>query len=197
MAIKLISNYSKKAGLPNFSSHQFSVCVETELTDLGQVQGEVTRLYSLLQDAVDREMQHVGFVPDEVYGMGPAQDESIQRNDNDCCQSQGKDPRHDARGGASRRDPAWKCSDKQKELILKLVLEHDLDRNVIEELAIERFGHGVRELNKLQASGLIDEILETYASNGNSNGNGNGNHRRNGNGGYGRSRSTAGKGGRS
>lgn len=178
MAIKLIANYAKKAGLPGYSSHQFSVSVETELTDLGGVQGEATRLYSLLQDAVDREMQHVGFVPDEAYGMEPPNGANSPKSDNGN--------RH------VRKDTSWKCSDKQKEFILKLVTEHDLDRNVIEELAIERFGHGVRELNKLQASGLIDELLETYS------GNDNGKRRNgNGNGGYNRSRSNAGKGGRS
>lgn len=31
MAIKLIANYSKRLGLPGYSSHQFSVSVETEL----------------------------------------------------------------------------------------------------------------------------------------------------------------------
>ena len=30
MALKLIANYSKRLGLPGYSSHQFSVCVETE-----------------------------------------------------------------------------------------------------------------------------------------------------------------------
>ena len=188
MAIKLIANYSKKAGLPGFSSHQFSVSLEAELVDLGDVQGEATRLYSLLQDAVDREIQHVGFVPEEGYGVDPD-------NPNGGTNGNGHTPSNGNGSRPPRRDSAWKCSDKQKDLILKLVNEHDLDRNVIEELAIERFGHGVRELNKLQASGLIDEMLETYASNGNGDG-----RRRGSSGGYprNRSRSTgAGKGGRS
>lgn len=30
MAIKLIANFSKRLGLPGYSSHQFSVSVETE-----------------------------------------------------------------------------------------------------------------------------------------------------------------------
>lgn len=30
MAIKLIANYSKRLGLPGYSSHQFSVSVETD-----------------------------------------------------------------------------------------------------------------------------------------------------------------------
>jgi hypothetical protein len=56
----------------------------------------------------------------------------------------------------------WKCSDKQRELILNLVDEHALDKHAIEALAIERFGKGVRQLNKIEASGLIDELLDTY-----------------------------------
>ena len=32
MAIKLIANYSKRLGLPGYSSQQFSVSVETELS---------------------------------------------------------------------------------------------------------------------------------------------------------------------
>jgi hypothetical protein len=139
MAIKLIANYAKRLGLPGYSSHQFSVSLEAELMDLGDIQGEAARLYGLLQDAVDREIQHVGFVPDEVYGMGAPKD-------------------------AGRAETAWKCSDKQKELILKLVDEHGLDRRGVEALAVERFGHGVKALDKLQASGLIDELIETHGS---------------------------------
>jgi hypothetical protein len=29
-------------------------------------------------------------------------------------------------------------------------------------LAVERFGKGVRQLNKVEASGLIDELLDTH-----------------------------------
>ena len=61
-----------------------------------------------------------------------------------------------------QRGPAWKCSDKQKDLILKLVEEHQLDKADIEALAVERFGKGVRLLNKVEASGLIDELLDTH-----------------------------------
>ncbi len=72
MAIVLEANYAKKLGLPNFSSHQYSVTIRTELTDLTQVEAESTRLYGLLQEAVDREIQEVGFMPDaSCYGMYP------------------------------------------------------------------------------------------------------------------------------
>ena len=139
MAIKLIGNYAKRLGLPGYSSHQFSVSIETELTDSGDIQGEATRIYHLLQDAVDREIQMTGFVPDEAYGLSNG-------------------PSHS--GPSSNGNGRWSCSDKQKELILKLVTEHDLDRDVIEEIALDRFGSGVKALNKLQASGLIGELIE-------------------------------------
>ncbi len=40
MAITLEANYSKKLGLPGYSSHQYSVTVRTELADLNQVDVE-------------------------------------------------------------------------------------------------------------------------------------------------------------
>jgi hypothetical protein len=36
MAVKLIANYAKKLGLPGYSSHQFSISVETELTQVDE-----------------------------------------------------------------------------------------------------------------------------------------------------------------
>jgi len=167
MAIKMIGNYAKRLGLPGYSSHQFSVSVETELVDLGQVQGEATRIYGLLQDAVDREIQHAGFVPGEVKAV-----------------SNGVHSSANGHRPSPPKETPWNCSDKQKEFILKLVTEHGLNRNEIEELSIERFGHGVKSVNKLEASGLIDEILETHCGgnrrangNGSRNGHSNGRHR--------------------
>ena len=47
MAIKLIANYCKRLGLPGYSSHQFSVSVETELVTTDDVAAESERLYQL------------------------------------------------------------------------------------------------------------------------------------------------------
>ena len=49
----------------------------------------------------------------------------------------------------------------------------------IEALANERFDKGVRMLNKVEASGLIDELLDTYGG-ANRQGNHGGSTRRNG-----------------
>jgi hypothetical protein len=57
----------------------------------------------------------------------------------------------------------WKASDKQRELVLKVVESSTLDIAVVESLSEEMFGHGdLPELNKIQVSGLIDELLSRY-----------------------------------
>ena len=155
MAIKLIANYSKRLGLPGYSSHQFSVSVETELVTTDDVAGESARLYQRLQSTVDEQIQSTGFVPPADYGMGP-QAEILGSQKSQASASNVTNVANWQRG------PAWKCSDKQKDLILKLVEEHQLDKADVEALAVERFGKGVRLLNKVEASGLIDELLDTH-----------------------------------
>jgi len=136
--ITLEANYSKKIGLPGYSSHQFSVTLRTEIADLSKVQTESARLYSELQNAVDTSIREIGYLPGE-NGNG------------NHTSSNGKD--------------TWSCSEKQKELILKIVEDNRLDKNDIEKLAQERFSKGVKALNKLEASGLIDELLERHGGN--------------------------------
>ena len=145
MAIKLIANYSKRLGLPGYSSHQFSVSVETELVTTDDVPAESERLYQRLQSTVDEQIKTTGFVPSATYGMEEAASATTPANITSL-----------------NSNGTWKCSDKQKELILKIVDEHNLDKSDVEALAIERFGKGVRLLNKVEASGLIDELLDTH-----------------------------------
>ena len=151
MAIKLIANYSKRLGLPGYSSHQFSVSIETELVTTDDVAGEAERIYQLLQSNVDEQILNTGFVPPADYGMDPPAD-----------RGQGTTAETPQNGVSWQRGPAWKCSDKQRDLVLKLVEEHQLDKADVEALAVERFGKGVRLLNKVEASGLIDELIDTY-----------------------------------
>ena len=157
MAIKLIANYSKRLGLPGYSSHQFSVSVETELTTTDDVAAESGRLYQRLQATVDEQMLHTGFVPPGDYGMDPPADSAVPHAADSA-------PANVTEVANWQRGPAWKCSDKQKDLILKLVDEHSLDKNEVDHLARQRFGKGVRQLNKMEASGLIDELLDTHGS---------------------------------
>ena len=147
MALKLIANYSKRLGLPGYSSHQFAVTVETEITNINEVAGESARLYETLQNSVDEQIQHTGFVPEEGYGITEQGGRNGHRNGS-------------TNGHTNGNGEAWQCSDKQRDLILKLVGEHDLPKNQVDETAKTMFGVGVKELNKLQASGLIDRIIE-------------------------------------
>jgi hypothetical protein len=147
--ITLEANYSKKIGLPGYSSHQYSVSLKTELADVTQVQTESARLYAVLQQSVDNNIQQVGFLPNG-NGNGNGNGHSNgHTNGNGNCNG------HPPMAETDR----WNCSDKQKELILKIVTEHKLDKTKIEQLALDRFAKGVKALNKLEASGLIEELL--------------------------------------
>ena len=150
MAVKIIANYSKRLGLPGYSSHQYSVSVETELATTDNVTSEASRLYKTLQTAVDREMQCTGFVPCGEYGA-VEQAPALQTPPARATVNGGKD------------NKPWKASDKQRELVLKLVENSNLDIAVVESLSEEMFGHAdLADLNKIQMSGLIDELLSRY-----------------------------------
>ena len=139
--ITLEANYSKKLGLPGYSSHQYSLTVRKEVADISQVENESRQLFATLQGNVDRDIQQTGFLPD----------------------SNGNGHRHNGNGnGNGHRPPEekWNCSDKQRTLILKIVDESKLDKNEIDKLAQDRFGKSVKALNKLEASGLIEELIE-------------------------------------
>jgi hypothetical protein len=127
--IVLEANYSKKLGLPGYSSHQYSLTVRKEVSDITQVENESRQLFTTLQSNVDRDIQTTGFLPAAGNGHRPDEDR-------------------------------WNCSDKQRKLILKIVEESKLDKNEIEKVAQDRFGKSVRALNKLEASGLIEELIE-------------------------------------
>ena len=169
MAIKLIGNYAKRLGLPGYSSHQFSVSVETELSNMDEVNAELSRLYHDLQSAVDREIQETGFIPGDEYGLTNGSENSHPNgnatNGNGHTLTNGN-----GNGNNGHRPDTWNCSDKQKGLIQKLISENKLDQNEVEETSVDRFGVGLRQLNKLQASGLIDELFTQCGKN-RSNGN--------------------------
>ena len=63
----------------------------------------------------------------------------------------------------------WQCSDKQREFIERIVRENSLDKTEVEALAVELFGHGVKSLNRLAASGFIDQLLERHGGKRNGN----------------------------
>lgn len=152
MAIVIEANYSKKLGLPAYSSHSYSVTIRSEVADLSQVERESAKLYSILQGSVDREMENPGFVPD-----GNGNGSAAPRTTN---------------GHASQPNgDQWACSDKQRDLILKIGDEHKLDKSQVEEISKQLFQRPAKTLNKLEASVLIKELLEEFGPKG-TNGNG-------------------------
>lgn len=156
MALKLIANYSKRLGLPGYSSHQFAVTVETEISNINEVAAESALLYETLQSNVDEQIQRTGFVPDEGYGISEQSSRNATTNGH-ANRTNGNGNGHS--NGHSNGD-AWACSEKQQDLILKLVTEHKLDKGQVDDTSRDMFGVGVRDLNKLQASGLIDRLIE-------------------------------------
>ena len=140
--IVLEANYSKKLGLPGYSSHQYSLTVRKEVSDISQVENESRQLFATLQSNVDRDIQNTGFLPG---GNGTG-----NGNGN----------------GHRPSDERWNCSDKQRNLILRKVEENKLDKNEVEKLAQDRFGKSVKALNKLEASGLIEELIAKTGGNG-------------------------------
>ncbi len=129
MAIILEAAYSKKLGLPNYSSHSYVVSIRTELSDLTQVEAESARLYALLQQSVDDEIQQVGFLPDAThYGMNTGE----------------LPPHHPPAAERSRvhrtatvhtASMPGRAPTSRRKLILKLVEQHGLDKQEVEALA--------------------------------------------------------------
>ena len=140
MAVKLIANYAKRLGLPGFSSHQFSVSVETELHDVENVAGESQRLYEVLQQSVDEQIRNSGFVPADKNGHTNGNGEPVPHNGNN---------------GAG-------ISEKQLDLIARVVRENNANKTEVENMAVEMFGGSVRTLNRMQASNFIDALFQKY-----------------------------------
>jgi hypothetical protein len=152
MAITLEANYSKKLGLPQYSSHQYSITVRTELSDLSKVEAASAHLYHQLQDAVDKEIQNPGFLPGDG-SHGASQEVPFDRGGEGATPA----PHNHASPSAE-----WNCSEKQKGLIISIMKENDIAFESVDELAHHRFNCGLKQLNKMSASGLIDELFDTY-----------------------------------
>jgi hypothetical protein len=137
MPVIITACVSKKVGQANYGSAGFSLTVQSEVSNLDQVREESHRLYSLLNQSVNEELGA------EQKEEKRAEWPTIVRNT------------------ASSQE--WKASDKQRDLILKVIAENGVDRSDVEALAFELFGTScLPELNRLQASNLIDDMLNRW-----------------------------------
>jgi len=168
MAVILMMTYSKKLGLPNYSSHSCSVSLTVEIPEVSAVAQETTKLYQLLQTAVDNEIQEVGFMPDATtYGMDKrhAQNGRQPNGNSHSSRLPGNTPNRsvgstNGNGHCNVSNEPWNCTDGQKGLILRIVNENKIPKDEVEGMAQQLFGVGVKQLDKLQASQLIEELLE-------------------------------------
>ncbi len=149
MAVILAITYQKKLGLPNFSSHSCQVSLTVEIPDVSQAAEESSKLYQLLQSAVDQEIQQVGFMPDAtVYGI------------NKPINGDGGHSQNGINGQQRNGSDQWNCTEGQKGFIIRLVNDKGLEKAEVEQMAQELYGAGVKQLDRLQASQLIEELLE-------------------------------------
>ncbi len=141
MPIILEARYAKRLGLPNYSSHEYALTVRTEVGDPSLVEAESARLYRIVQDAVDREVQVMGYVLPSEPG---------------CEGTNGN--AHSAEGCESSAN-GWLCTGRQRELILTIAEERQMRLAEVELLAQERFGKELRQLTRRQASNIISRLL--------------------------------------
>jgi len=166
MAIKLNAAYSKKLGLPNFSSHSFAASVEVELTDPGTIAAETARLYGILQTSVDNEIRQTGYLPvpenptRQVNGNGWSH--ATHNGNGNGNGNGGHNPASTPRRHTTpvNGNGAWQCSDKQRRLLTDLSRELQLSEEDLDERAMRLFQRPARQLNKLSASGLITDLLD-------------------------------------
>ncbi len=162
MAIKLIANYSKRLGLPGYSSHQFEVSIETEITNPADVQTVSANIYNTLQSAVDAQIQQVGFVPDEQYGKqgnnASATPQSSSSNSNRGNGYGNYSAQPDT--PAPSQEDRWQCTEKQQSMILGQGRKCGMALAELDDLAQKRFGKPISVLNSMEASGIIKELME-------------------------------------
>lgn len=144
MPITLEANYAKILGLPNCSSHQFTLSVKTDLVSLEQLDLEASRIYQILQTAVDREIQRHGYVPEFDYSR---------------VVSPSTGPNGSSNGSPSSGNAGWLCSPKQRELILTIMEERHIDATEVESICQVQFGKPLRAISRIEASNLITTLL--------------------------------------
>ena len=161
MAIKLSANYSKKLGLPHYSSHSFAASVEVELTDITQIEGEIQKLYQLLQYSVDQEIQHTGFVPDSPGHN--TNGHALPQNGRSYPIAGNRRPQINGNNGTrpqvKPQGEIWNCTAGQKGFIQRIVNENQMQMQDAEGLSQQLYGIGLKELDKMQASQVIEELL--------------------------------------
>jgi hypothetical protein len=148
MSIQIEASYSKKLGLPNFSSHSFMISVRAEVSSLRRLESESAKLYRVLQTAVDAEIKEAGFLPDATkYGLlvdGKAGQNGASSNGHHTFAAPVAAPN---------------ASEKQKTLIAKVAKEQKFTAEDLDGIAQRLFKLPLAKLDRKQTSGFITELL--------------------------------------
>lgn len=158
MAITIAANLSKKVPLPgtDYSSHQASITITAEVTDLSHVHSEAERLYALAEQAVDHQLGLAA-----VRGGGPATGRSASNDpapmtpstttQRPATASRASQP-YPRTGG--RRGPA-PATDSQLRFLERLVSQTGTNVDAI--CSAHRVG-SLADLSCKEAAGVIDEL---------------------------------------
>ena len=115
--------------------------MKAEVNDPEAIPEEAERVYSILQQSVDREIANPGFIP-----SGNGKTIQVQPN-----------------GSNAKTDPDdWNCSIRQKGLLMTILERNNLDPEVVEDLADDLCGKPMSDLNKGQISAVITEVLDRW-----------------------------------
>jgi hypothetical protein len=136
MPVIITACVSKKVGQANYGSAGFSLTVQSEVTNLDKVQEESHRLYNLLNDSVNAELNG-----DTKQGKREEWPTMVRNS--------------------APKDQEWRCSPAQKLLIEKIANENDV-MSEVESLADEMFSSPLPQLNKMQASSLLQEVIARW-----------------------------------
>lgn len=135
MAIILKATYTERVS--EHSTHQLALTLQTKVAAVSQIPAQSARLQALLKSCMNVlvEQESLGEHDNRVRSIG---------------QSRGLD------WNLHR----WKCGLKQKQLLLRYLKKCHLDRSVIEQLALERFGKPLHTLRPPEAGKLIHWLHE-------------------------------------
>jgi hypothetical protein len=139
MAIQIVASVGKKVGQPNYGSRSFNLSCTKEITDLETLEVESIKLHRLLEQIVEAQIDkdERDEITEHVAPVNRIRSNGTHSNDN---------------------DDQWNCSPKQASLITKLLQDHGLEDEA-ERLSQQLWKLPVRSLNKMQASGLIENLL--------------------------------------
>ena len=130
-------SYTKKLGLPAYSSHGCQASIRTDAESVAHALEQLPLLYKMLQASVDTELQSVGFVPDvKRYGF----------------------PNAAPAPSKTEVASAWACTKEQKVMIVTLAKRHGIGQKALNALSLERFKESVAILDARQAARLIQEL---------------------------------------